>query len=113
MSSEDVICVLAVTWLQAKHIPCAPRIRLAFHTATVLGGLGGWRPGSLVGIKYKDVAFAWVRDPVFPAKTWPVVYTTIHHVKQARNRIQRDQRAKYDIAFLPPPILPSDQIRHG
>lgn len=111
MQSEDIISTLDILWTEAKHIPRRPSTRLAFHTATVLGGLGGWRPGSLVNIKYKDVQFAWVRDPKVRTRTLPVVYTTIHHVKQQRNHIEREQRSKYVLLklllfpFLNPPWL--------
>ncbi|KJZ77307.1 hypothetical protein HIM_03031 [Hirsutella minnesotensis 3608] len=94
ITSEDVICILDTLWRRAEDIPCKPSTRLAFHCATVLGGIGGWRPGSLVRIKYQDVSIAWIRDPKVPSKTWPLVYTTIHHVKQRRHRIERDQRSR-------------------
>ncbi|PKK52457.1 hypothetical protein CI102_4191 [Trichoderma harzianum] len=99
MRADDVIFCLDTVWTRAKHIPCRPSIRFAFHCATLLGGIGGWRPGSLVNIRYEDVEFAWVRDLKDPLKTWPVVYTTIHHVKQRAIRIQRDQRSKLKFAM--------------
>lgn len=94
MTAEDVIFCLNTVWTMAKDIPCRPSMRLAFHCATLLGGIGGWRPGSLVNIPYEDIKLAWVRDQRDPSKTWPVIYTTIHHVKQKKNRIQRDQRSR-------------------
>lgn len=63
MTSSDVISLLDTLWRRATDIPCRPDARLAFHCSTVLGGIGGWRPGSLVKIKYRDVSVAWIRDP--------------------------------------------------
>ncbi|UKZ79054.1 hypothetical protein TrVFT333_006805 [Trichoderma virens FT-333] len=103
MTAEDVIFCLDTVWTRAKDISCRPSIRLAFHCATLLGGIGGWRPGSLVNIRYKDIELAWVRDRNIPSKTWPVVFITIHHVKQRKHQIQRDQRSRLTFGMTPVP----------
>ncbi|KAL6794822.1 hypothetical protein GGI42DRAFT_128351 [Trichoderma sp. SZMC 28013] len=100
MTAEDVIFCLDTVWTRAKDISCRPSIRLAFHCATLLGGIGGWRPGSLVNIRYKDIELAWVRDPNDLSKTWPVVFITIHHVKQKKHHIQRDQRSRLKFGMI-------------
>lgn len=81
MTAEDVIVCLDTVWISARHISCRPDTRLTFHCATLLGGIGGWRPSSLVNILYDDVELAWVRDLKILLKTWPVAFITIHYVK--------------------------------
>ena len=94
MTSEDVLAILDTLWTRADGIICSPKQRVSFHSAVVLGGLGGWRPASLLGIKYKDVEIGWLRDPRDMSRTWPVASITIHHVKTGENRIRRNQKHK-------------------
>ncbi|KAK4082114.1 hypothetical protein Purlil1_11337 [Purpureocillium lilacinum] len=77
--------------------------RIAFDCSIILGGIGGWRPKSVVSIKYEQVQFAWVRDPFDPQITRLAATVTIRHVKQRQNRIQRGQRSevKFSITTVP------------
>ncbi|KAF4342966.1 hypothetical protein FBEOM_3056 [Fusarium beomiforme] len=102
ISTDDLLLVLDTVWAEAVHIPCLPKVRLAFHTAVVLGGAGGWRPASLIGLTYKDVEIGLIRHPNDRKRVGLVAKIRIHHVKQ-QNGIKRDQRDKldFDITFVP------------
>ncbi|KAF4448278.1 FluG domain-containing protein [Fusarium austroafricanum] len=103
ISTEDLLLILDTLWIEAVHIPCLPKIRLGFHTAVVLGGAGGWRPASLLGLTYRDVEIALMRHPKDWSKISLVARIRIHHVKQKEDEIKRDQRHKleFDITFVP------------
>ncbi|KAL7929993.1 hypothetical protein V8C35DRAFT_330759 [Trichoderma chlorosporum] len=79
ITAEDVIFCLDTVWTMAKYIPCRPSIQLAFHCTTLLGSirLGQW------------------------------YFITIHHVKQKKNRIQRDQRSRlqFPMTLVPHKLL--------
>ncbi|KAK4071555.1 hypothetical protein Purlil1_13380 [Purpureocillium lilacinum] len=100
---EDIILILSTLWSRAEDIRCSPSTRLAFDCSIILGGIGGWRPKSVVTIKYEQVQFAWVRDPFDPQITRRAATVTIRHVKQRQNRIQRGQRSevKFSITTVP------------
>ncbi|EXL72140.1 hypothetical protein FOPG_12294 [Fusarium oxysporum f. sp. conglutinans race 2 54008] len=102
ISTDDLLLVLDTVWAEAVHIPCLPKIRLAFHTAVVLGGTGGWRPASLLGLTYRDVEIGLMRYPNDRKRVGLVARIRIHHVKQKKG-IRRDQRDKldFDITFVP------------
>lgn len=93
MTTEDVRLFLDTLWTRAEHIPCTPSIRNAVHCVIMLGAFGGWRPGSLMNIKYQDVEFGWFSHPRHPNKIWPVVTINIHHVKQRTSQVERTQRS--------------------
>ncbi|PTB43847.1 hypothetical protein M441DRAFT_43980 [Trichoderma asperellum CBS 433.97] len=63
MTVEDVLLFLDTLWTKAEHIPCKPNVRNALHCVILLGAFGGWRPGSLMNIKYRDVEFGWYSHP--------------------------------------------------
>lgn len=88
-SSEDIIMILDVLWTRAKDIDCTHNIRVAFHCSILLAAIGGWRPGCLVDIKYKQVQLAWVRHL---NKTHLVATITINQNKTNPNQIERTQR---------------------
>ena len=87
--------ILSTLWSRAEDIRCSPSTLIAFDCSIILGGIGGWRPKSVVSIKYEQVQFAWVRDPFDPQITRLAATVTIRHVKQRQNRIQRGQRSEY------------------
>ncbi len=92
---ENIILILSTLWSRAEDIRCSPSTRVAFDCSIILGGIGGWRPKSVVAIKYEQVQFAWVRDPFDPQITRLAATVTIRHVKQRQNRIKRGQRSEY------------------
>ncbi|EJP61116.1 uncharacterized protein BBA_09921 [Beauveria bassiana ARSEF 2860] len=103
LSDEDIVLILHTVWSRAEHIQCTPDVRLAFHAAVIIIGIGGFRSASVLGMKYKDVSFAWTRDIANPLKTNLVATITIHHVKLRKYKVQRDQRSqlKFSITFVP------------
>ncbi|KPM46353.1 hypothetical protein AK830_g182 [Neonectria ditissima] len=66
ISTEDLRLVLDTLWAKEQDITCSPSARLAFRTAVVLGATGGWRPASLLRVKYKDVEIGLMRHPRNP-----------------------------------------------
>ncbi|OAQ59792.1 hypothetical protein VFPBJ_11588 [Purpureocillium lilacinum] len=56
---ENIILILSTLWSRAEDIRCSPSTRVAFDCSIILGGIGGWRPKSVVAIKYEQVQFAW------------------------------------------------------
>ncbi|KAL7786277.1 hypothetical protein V8C37DRAFT_419575 [Trichoderma ceciliae] len=93
MTTEDVLLFLDTLWTKAEYISCSPSIRNAIHCVILLGAFGGWRPGSLMNVKYKDVEFGWFVHPKYPNKIWPVATITVRHVKQKINKVERTQRS--------------------
>lgn len=90
---EDIVLILYILWSRAAHIHCTPTVRLAFHTAVIISGIGGFRSASVLGMKYRQVEFEWTRDKVNPQKKNLTANITIHHVKQQENKVQRDQKS--------------------
>ncbi|GJN67144.1 hypothetical protein PLICBS_001168 [Purpureocillium lilacinum] len=80
---EDIILILSTLWSRAEDIRCSPSTRIAFDCSIILGGIGGWRPKSVI--------------------TRLAATVTIRHVKQRQNRIQRGQRSevKFSITTVP------------
>ncbi|KAG4278834.1 hypothetical protein FPRO04_06155 [Fusarium proliferatum] len=101
-TTEDLLLLLQTLWNRAADIPCTKEHRLSFHSATILLGIGGWRSKSVLDLEYKDIEIARVRDPE-TGKANLVATITIHHVKQRRLKVHRDQkqRLKFSITFVP------------
>ncbi|CAJ2503213.1 Uu.00g106070.m01.CDS01 [Anthostomella pinea] len=68
MTPEDIMVLLGTFWTQARHIPCLPQTRVTFHCAILIAGIDGFRPGEVMNLKYRQVAFELVRDPRDPLK---------------------------------------------
>lgn len=90
-TEQDVMLMLTTLWTRPQDIPCSPEVRAAFHTAVQLGAIGGWRPASLVQVKYRDVEIGWLRDPDDPTTYHPTAKVMVYHVKGDKG-IRRDQR---------------------
>ncbi|KAF4957172.1 hypothetical protein FSARC_11381 [Fusarium sarcochroum] len=91
-TTEDLLLLLHTLWNRAADIICSAEHRVAFHSAVILLGVGGWRSKSILDMIYEDVEIARVRDPKNPGKPALVATITIHHVKQRANVARRDQR---------------------
>lgn len=91
-SAEDTLIFLSTLWEQAEKIRCAQRQRNAMRSATTVLALGGFRPESVMGLKYKDVEIGWFYFADHPLKYILAATITIYHVKQKKNKIQREQR---------------------
>lgn len=93
-TTEDLLLLLHTLWNRAVDVICSAEHRVAFHSAIILLGVGGWRSKSILDMTYEDVEIARVRDPKNPGKPALVATITIHHVKQRANVARRDQRNK-------------------
>ncbi|KAI1385771.1 uncharacterized protein F4822DRAFT_432624 [Hypoxylon trugodes] len=91
MTPEDIMILLRTLWRQARHINATGWTRLAFHGAVLISGIGGFRPGEVVNLTYRQVAFELVRDPLDSSRRRLVASITIVHSKQMESRIQRSQ----------------------
>ncbi|KAI1382568.1 uncharacterized protein F4822DRAFT_441804 [Hypoxylon trugodes] len=103
MTPEDVMMLLGTLWKQARHIPSTARTRQAFHGAVLAAAIGGFRPGEVMNLTYRQVAFELVRDPLDSSKRRLVVSITIRHNKQQENVIQRSQHrlVAFSITVIP------------
>ncbi|KAF4955438.1 hypothetical protein FGADI_4548 [Fusarium gaditjirri] len=100
-TTEDILRLLQTLWKRAADIPCTKEHRLSFHNAIILLGIGGWRSKSVLDLQYEDVEIARVRDPE-TGKANLVATITIHHVKQRRLKVHRDQKKRqFSITFIP------------
>ena len=91
MTTNDILKLLDIVWARAGDIPCKTETRAAFHKVVVLGGIGGWRPGGLVGLQYRFVEPAFVRDPLHRERFRLAAKITIKQIKQRSHKIKRDQ----------------------
>lgn len=108
-TSDDILKLLDTLWTRAADIPCSPAFRIALHVVLILEGLG-FRPGSLMNIRYKDISFLVVRDPETGQTTLGTTIT-IHHEKRER----KDPRGKVyhcmnsvQFTIFPIPFQPID-----
>lgn len=62
-TAEDIIAILRTLWDRAEDIPASPLTRVCFHAVVLLSALGGFRPGAVLNLLYKDFTPAVVRDP--------------------------------------------------
>ncbi|CAJ2508640.1 Uu.00g136660.m01.CDS01 [Anthostomella pinea] len=102
MAPEDIMVLLGTFWTQARHIPCLPQTRVAFHCAILIAGIGGFRPGEVMNLKYRQVAFELVRDPRDPLKQRLVATITIRHNKQLKTTIERSQHKAFVLRYYHP-----------
>ncbi|KUI64507.1 Mitosis inhibitor protein kinase mik1 [Cytospora mali] len=101
-TAEDIALILQTLWRRAEDIPCTPLTRLSFHAMLLLAAIGGFRPGVVENIKYRQVSIQMVRDP----KTQEiklVVTFTVQQNKQRLHAIKTDQRdvLNFSVVFVP------------
>ena len=95
-TAEDVALILQTLWQRADDIPCAPLSRLSFHAMLLLAASGGFRPGVVENVKYRQVSIQMVRDPK-TQETRLVATITLHQNKQRKNAIKNEQKDVYAI----------------
>ncbi|RYP26341.1 hypothetical protein DL768_011750 [Monosporascus sp. mg162] len=91
MTPDDIMLLLGTLWNRASHIGCSPDVRLAFHTAVLMAGIGGFRPGELLGLTWRQVLFLVVRDPRDRSKRRLVAQVTVQHSKLKEHEIRKSQ----------------------
>lgn len=62
-TDKDVIVILRTLWERAADLGIDPDLRIAFHANVLLSAAGGFRPGCLRKIPYKDFVLSILRDP--------------------------------------------------
>jgi len=62
-TSEDVIVILRTLWERSAELGISIPSRIAFHANLLLSAMGGFRPGCLGKVYYKDVVLSVIRDP--------------------------------------------------
>lgn len=93
-TAEDIAMILQVLWQRAEDIPCTPRARLSFHAMLLLAAVGGFRPGVVVNIKYRQVSIQLVRDPKIQEKRLVATFT-MQQNKLRPYVIKTDQKDVY------------------
>ena len=63
-TTEDAVVVLRTLWERAAELGIDPESRLAFHANVLMSAMGGFRPGCLAKLRYKDVTITILRDPL-------------------------------------------------
>lgn len=91
-TAEDVALILQTLWQRAEDIPCQPVTRLSFHLMLVLAAVGGFRPGVVENIKYRQVSAQVVRHR---GKKRLAVTFTMQQNKQRPHAIKTDQKDVY------------------
>ncbi|KAF6821138.1 hypothetical protein CPLU01_12565 [Colletotrichum plurivorum] len=106
-TAEDITLYLDTLWRRAEDIPCSPSIRIAFHAVMLLSAVGGFRPGTLMELPYRQIQLVVVRDPLEKTKTRLVANITIFQNKQDGNRLGRkqDHMVSFSITIVPWPLL--------
>lgn len=61
-TAEDVALILQNLWQRADDIPCAPLSRVSFHAMLLLAASGGFRPGWVETVMYRQVSIQMVRN---------------------------------------------------
>jgi hypothetical protein len=85
-TAADIIVLLLALYQRAEDIPASPLTRMSFHAAVLLGGTGGFRPGSLMNTLCRQYTLSVVRNPDDRTQTRIVVTPNI-----GRNKIKMTQ----------------------
>ncbi|KAI0133446.1 hypothetical protein BJ170DRAFT_606345 [Xylariales sp. AK1849] len=91
MTPDDIILLLGTLWSRGTDISCDAKIRIAFHGVLLLAGIGGFRPGVIMQLKYDQVRLGLVRDPLKPDKKRLVATIKILQNKLKTKVVRRDQ----------------------
>jgi len=62
-TAEDIIIILKTLWERPGDIHCGLDTRLAFHAFLIMAGIGGFRPGCMMRLPYRQVSLYVARDP--------------------------------------------------
>lgn len=90
-TSDDIVVLLQIFWKCAALIRCKPITRCSFHNMLLLGAIGGFRPGVLKNIKYRDVCLALVRIPKEEGRRLVATFT-LHQNKRKASSVQTNQK---------------------
>jgi Protein of unknown function (DUF3435) len=73
--------ILRTLWERAADIGIDAETRISFHANILLSAMGGFRPGCLGKVRYKDVELSVLRDPQHPSKLKHAATVTIKRNK--------------------------------
>lgn len=62
-SPSAVRKILLNLWAKAAYIPCSPRMRVSIHVVELLSALGGFRPKSLIRLKFSQFQLSFITLP--------------------------------------------------
>jgi hypothetical protein len=62
-TDENIIVILRTLWERAADLRINPDLRITFYANVLLSAAGGFRPGYLRKILYKDFVLLILRDP--------------------------------------------------
>jgi hypothetical protein len=93
-TTQDIALVLQTLWHRAQDISCTPLTRVSFHAKILMLALGGFRPGVVERIKYRQVSVELVRGPEMQQPKLVVTFTITQN-KQRDDIIRKDQKDVY------------------
>jgi hypothetical protein len=76
---------LQTVWARAAILGIDPSKRVSFHGNTLISAAGGFRPGCLGDLRYRDVIMAILRDPDDPSRVRPAATITIRRNKMTNS----------------------------
>ncbi|KAH7016381.1 uncharacterized protein B0I36DRAFT_388981, partial [Microdochium trichocladiopsis] len=101
-TAEDIAVFLDTLWTRSEDIPLTPTKRIAFHVYVLVVGIGGFRNSSVLGLPYRQVRFALVRDRDHPDSSKLVAHVLIIQNKRRKNlRRTQDDKIEFTITFVP------------
>lgn len=103
-TEEDILIYLRTLWSRAEDIPCSADERVAFHCILIMAGTCGFRPGTMMNLKYEQVAMLAVRDPATGRRQLVATITIIHN-KQKTGVCRKAQDHRYTFPLFPLPPL--------
>ncbi|KAI3552370.1 hypothetical protein CSPX01_00119 [Colletotrichum filicis] len=104
---DDILTFIDTLWTRASDIPCSAATRLAVHTTVLLDSLGGWRLGTLMNFKYRDIEMAVVRDPEDHERT---ALTATINVEQNKRQANKAQTSQDDIISFTVLSVPCEKV---
>jgi hypothetical protein len=93
-TADDIALILQTLWRRAEDIPCKPITRLSFHAMLLLAATGGFRPGVVENVKYRQVSVQVVRHPKTQEKRL-ITSFTLQQNKQRPHAIKTSQKDVY------------------
>lgn len=93
-TAEDIALILQTLWQRAEDIPCTPITRVSFHAMLLLAAIGGFRPGVVENVKYKQVSIRVLRHPKTHEKRLVATFT-LQQNKLRPDAIKTDQKDVY------------------
>lgn len=90
-TSDDIALILQVLWRSADRISYDPLTRISFHYMLLVGAIGGFRPGVMVDLKYRDVCVDLIRDPNTGRRSIVATFT-MRQNKHRAGIVRKDQK---------------------